>query len=173
MKIELALLALCAAACGRAESSAPAASPPPATPPAAKTVGTPGSTNLAGMAQLLPMLREEAMHRPTVAITPEKLFGALTASGLALRDHKQVLAKAADAKYCSSAKLEHAAVIGIVVCEYESAAAAAAARDAMNAKLANTFDAHREVDGPTLVTVINTRSHPDVRERVLEVFRSL
>lgn len=172
MRTELALLALCAAACGSAESSAPAASPP-VTPPAAKTVGTPGSTNLAGMAQLLPMLREEAMQRPRVAITPEKLFGALTASGLALRDHKQVLAKAADAKYCSSAKLAHAAVIGIVVCEYESAAAAAAARDAMNAKLANTFDAHREVDGPTLVTVINTRSHPDIRERVIGVFRSL
>lgn len=183
MRIQLGLVLVCITACHRKADAPP--SPPPITQPggsAAKPVdpppqdtqtGAPGSTNLTGLAQLMPMLQDEAAHRPQVKVTPERVFTALEQGGLVLISKKQVLARTAEAKYCALAKIEDKGVVGIVVCEYESDAKAKAARDGMNTRLAGKFDAVREQSGPTLLTISNADSRPELRKRITDIFKAL
>jgi hypothetical protein len=163
-------------ACSRHDAPAPTAAPipmPAAAPAAADTSpGVPGSQDLAPLAHLGPTLSAESQHRPTVKVTPEHLFAALADRGITLATQHQVLATTAAASYCTLGVTPD--TIAIAVCEYPSAKAAQAGRELLDHRYHKLVpDAERAVNGNTLVTVAGGASHRDVRERVLETFKSL
>jgi hypothetical protein len=161
----------CAAAC-KAES-APSPAPQPAPPPTYPTTqGTPGSQNLTPLAGIATRMHDESAQRPQVKVSAESVFAAVTNAGITLASTKQVLAATAQASYCALGVTDDS--IAIAVCEYDSAAAAAAGKRLLDTRYAKLVpDAVRALNGNTLVTVANGAQHPDRRDRVLEAFRSL
>jgi len=114
----------------------------------------------------------EAQHRPHVAVTTERVFAALADHGITLASQHQVLATTAAASYCALGVTVES--IAIAVCEYPTAQAARAGRELLDRRYRKLVpDAERAVNGTTLVTVANASSHRDVRDRVLETFKSL
>lgn len=167
--LALALLVGCSS---QAATQSPPAPPAPTSPTPAPVVPekpvstTVGSKDLVGLENLIPMMRDEAAHRPTVEVTPEKLFDAL-----GIQQRKQILARSADAKFCALGKVNANGLVGVVACEYDTAASAIAARDKMNgSRIANVS---RQVRGQTLVTVTNVEANRDQERRVYEVLKSL
>ncbi|MBA3542233.1 MAG: hypothetical protein H0T79_21640 [Deltaproteobacteria bacterium] len=152
----------------------------PATPqraptgPAApeETTGIPGSKNLAGLANLIPILQDEARTRPAVKVTPETLFDSLTTAGLEVTQRKQVLAKSVSARFCALGKIDSTAgVIGVVACEYETPELARKSRVEQDRN--SVTNVAREVNGATLVVVTNVAANPDKQKRIFEVLKSL
>jgi len=168
-----ALIAIClAASCRKSTPPAPQSTPAPAEPMAADKLGTPGSQDLAPLAQLPGRLDGEAKARPQVKVTPEHLFTALDQKGIKLVTQHQVLAAAAEASYCSLGVTKD--TIAIAVCEYPTHDAALAGAKMMNSRYAKLVpDAVREVNGNTLVTIANASQHREVRDQVIETFKAL
>jgi hypothetical protein len=170
-----ALIAIClAASCHKSTPPAPQPTQPAPTPEpmAVDKLGTPGSQDLAPLAQLPGRLDGEAKARPQVKVTPEHLFSALDQKGIKLVTQHQVLAAAAAASYCSLGVTKD--TIAIAVCEYPSHADALAGAKMMNSRYAKLVpDAVREVNGNTLVTIANASQHREVRDQVIETFKAL
>ena len=172
------LLVLALAACSSSSAPNPAPTPaPPAPAPVQEveteaTQGLPGSQDLAGLNRVMSELQREKSERPAVKVTAEKLFGALTDKGVRFASQKQVLATTAQAEYCALGVTEEN--IGIAVCEYASEKAARDGKKLLDTHYAKLVpDAERRINGATLVTVANGRSHREVRDRVIETFLSL
>lgn len=168
-----ALIAIClAASCRKSTPPQPTPQPAAAEPIAADKLGTPGSQDLAPLAQLPSRLDGEAKARPHVKVTPEHLFSALDQKGIKLVNQHQVLAAAAAASYCSLGVTKD--TIAIAVCEYPSPDEAVAGMKMMNSRYAKLVpDAVREVNGNTLVTIANASQHREVRDQVIETFKAL
>ncbi len=165
-------IVLALAACKHHEAAPPAPAAKPQDLGAPTAVGVPGSQNLAGLSELGTRLSQESSHRPTVKVTPEHLFGALAERGITLAAQHQVLASTAGASYCTLAVTVDN--IAIAVCEYPSQKDAIAGEHLMNTRYKQLVpDAVREINGNTLVTVANASSNRDVRDRVIETFKSL
>ena len=114
----------------------------------------------------------EATHRPPVKVSAERVFAALADRGIALASQHQVLATTAAASYCALGVTRDS--IAIAVCEYPTEKAAQTGRQMLDTHYRKLVpDAERAVNGTTLVTVANGSSHRDVRDRVLETFKSL
>jgi hypothetical protein len=101
---------------------------------------------------LMERLAHEAAHRPAAALPAERVQSTLSAHGYAIERWKQVLASPVNARFCMAGQTE--AGVGVAVCEYESAQAAA--RGAAHSRA--TFDRlipnrQLEVNGQTLLTV--------------------
>jgi hypothetical protein len=174
----LLVLALAACSSSSAPKPAPAEQAPiPQAAPVAPvgsdtTQGVPGSQDLAGLNRVMSELQREQKDRPSVKVTAEKLFGALTDKGVKFASQKQVLATTAQAEYCALGVTEDN--IGIAVCEYSSERAARDGKKLLDTHYAKLVpDAERRINGATLVTVANGRSHREVRDRVIETFLSL
>ena len=160
---------LALAACKRADEPAP---PPPIPSSAPTTTSAPGSQNLAPLAGIAVRMHEESAQRPTVKVSADTLFDALTARGISLASKKQVLAATAQASYCALAVTQES--VAIAVCEYATQEAARAGKQLLDTRYAKLVpDAVRSLNGNTLVTVANGTGHPAIRDQVLETFRSL
>ena len=132
----------------------------------------PGSQDLAPLANVGQRMGLEATERPHVKVTTEHVFAALKNRGVTFASQHQVLATTAAASYCSLGVTTES--IAIAVCEYPTAKAAEAGRQLLDSHYRSLVpDAERVINGTTLVTVANASAHRDVRDRVLETFKSL
>jgi hypothetical protein len=132
----------------------------------------PGSQDLAPLAEVGHRMGSEAQHRPQVKVTTEHVFAALAERGIKLQSQHQVLATTAAASYCALGVTTDS--VAIAVCEYPTAKAAAAGRELLDSHYRTLVpDAERVINGTTLVTIANATSHREVRDRVLETFKSL
>lgn len=149
----LTVAAVTTAACRKAakprpaETAAPAAAPAPA-PAAAPMPAEPEPP--AAMRTLAGRLAYEAAHRPDGTATVEDVVAALGAAGVQLAEVKQYVALTAAARYCAGGRTADG--LAIAVCEYESAAAAAAGRDHVEALYARVPGRQIAIRGATTLT---------------------
>jgi hypothetical protein len=122
------------AACDRAGAAAdPGAAPSTALAPAAPRAaaaatapsGSPDSSPPPG-SSIAAQLQREAAGRPPIAPRAEELLAALDRAGVDLEPPRQVVGLTVRAAYCVSTRA--AAGLGVAICEYPDAAAAAAGR---------------------------------------------
>ncbi|HTR55189.1 MAG TPA: hypothetical protein VMJ10_31115 [Kofleriaceae bacterium] len=112
-------------------------------------------------------LQYEAAHRPTSGLRAERVLDAIDAAGLQLADRKQFLGLTAHASFCAGGTTRDG--VGISICEYDSAAAATAAKAYVDRQYAFA-DATRTAHGSALLTVIG--SH-EATERAVHAFEAL
>jgi hypothetical protein len=105
---------------------------------------------------LVDRLAREASSRPAGAVRSEALVAALETRGVKVARSRQVLGKTLDARYCAIAVT--AAGLVASVCEFDTAAAAAAAAKDSERRFGKPMPDRRFVtNGKSLLTIANLR----------------
>ena len=146
-------------------SSHPSPSPRPSPGPVASATASKSVISAKDLGPLAARLQYEAAHRPASGLRAERVLDAIDAAGLALADRRQFLGLTAHASYCAGGTTKDGT--GISICEYESPAAATAAKAYVDRQYA-IADATRTAHGSALLTVVGTRDAADRAARAFE-----
>ncbi len=155
--------------CNREPSPVPAASSPP---PARTDVRSVEPSK--ELAPLVARLRYEADHRPSSAVTAERVLDALEHAQLPVSSRRQYLGGTLRASYCAGGVTRDG--LAIAVCEYPDATTATAGKQLMDSRFAAMKQvALRKAHRNTVLTIAgNTNpSNSALVERAFEVFATL
>ncbi len=126
------------------------------------------------LAPLVARLRYESSHRPSSAITAERVLDALEQAQLPVSSRRQYLGGTLQASYCTGGASRDG--LAIAVCEYPDAEAAVAGKQLMDRRFAAIKQvAQRRAHHNTVLTIAGDTNATNTAlvERAFEVFAAL